>query len=80
MQHPNPDPSYFSVLIKHNPAGNKANPVSEVNSVLYRLFFYAFMGKIVFMRLLSSLVMYFNSVIFVFILASLLFYQNRCTE
>lgn len=34
MQHPNPDPSYFSVLIKHNPAGTKANPVSEVKMII----------------------------------------------
>lgn len=34
MQHPNPDPSYFSVLIKHNPAGTKANPVSEVRTTI----------------------------------------------
>lgn len=48
MQHPNPDPSYFSVLIKHNPAGTKANPVSEVRITIcfmYFLFFYLFRLK-----------------------------------
>lgn len=33
MQHPNPDPTFSSVLIKHNPQGGKANPVSEVYRV-----------------------------------------------